>query len=143
MNIIARNNNSLVINLAPTEELHETLLQFCSTEGIIGGTFTGLGAGNLANLAYYNLTTKSYEQHLIEEDLEILSLTGNLGLVNGKPMLHVHGVFGKRDLTTIGGHVSQLRISGACEIHFTTLPTPLVRSFDEATGLNLLCGISQ
>lgn len=143
MNIIVRNDTFLVLNLEPKEELHETLLNFCDAEGIIGGTFTGLGACSSASLAYYNLKSKSYEQHEIVEDLEILSLTGNIGMLDGKSMLHVHGVFGRRGLSTLGGHIFKLRVSGACEIHLTTLPTPLSRSFDEATGLNLLCGITE
>ena len=139
MNIIASHENHIVLNFARGEELLETLLEFCKEKNIIGATLTGLGAGDSMTLAYYNLATKSYERHEIAEEVEILSLTGNLGALNGKNMLHIHGVFGRRDLSTFGGHIFSLRVSGACEIHLTTLDVPLHRLHDEATGLNLLC----
>lgn len=138
MNIIASSENLFVLNLARGEELHETLRAFCKEAHIVGATFTGLGASDRADLAYYNFSTKSFERHHVDEELEILSLNGNLGTLKGEKILHIHGVFGRRNLSTLGGHVFELRVSGACEIHLTAFPGPLTRTFDEVTGLNLL-----
>lgn len=139
MQVIYSNEKQVVLNLARGEELFEVLLSWCKENNIAGATLTGLGAADQLELAYYNMQTKAYERHIIDEEVEILSLTGNLGTLEAQKMLHIHGVFGKRDLTTFGGHVFKLRVSGACEIHLTTLPSNLKRSFDETTGLNLLC----
>ncbi|OGI19979.1 MAG: hypothetical protein A3J06_04625 [Candidatus Moranbacteria bacterium RIFCSPLOWO2_02_FULL_48_19] len=139
MQVIASHGNQFVFNLARGEELFETLLSWCKENNIAGATLTGLGAADELELAYYHLPTQTYERHQINEEVEILSLNGNLGTLKGEKMLHIHGVFGKRDLSTFGGHLFRLRVSGACEIHLTVLPAPLNRSFDEKTGLNLLC----
>lgn len=141
MQVIASHENHFVFNLARGEELFETLLSWCKENAIAGATFTGLGAADQLKLAYYHLPTQTYERHQIEEEVEILSLNGNLGTLKGEKMLHIHGVFGKRDLSLFGGHLFRLRVSGACEIHLTALPQFLQRSYDEETGLNLLCRI--
>lgn len=141
MQTIASHENQYVFNLARGEELFETLLAWCRDHDIAGGTLTGLGAADQLELAYYHLPTKTYERHPIQEEVEILSLNGNFGTLQGEKMLHIHGVFGKRDLSTFGGHLFKLRVSGACEIHFTALAYPLNRTPDEITGLNLLCPV--
>lgn len=139
--MIASHENQFVFNLARGEELFETLLSWCRENAIAGATFAGLGAADQLELAYYHLPTQTYERHQIYEEVEILSLNGNLGTLKGEKMLHIHSIFGKRDLSAFGGHLFKLRVSGACEIHLTVLPAPLQRAFDEKTGLNLLCRI--
>lgn len=139
MQTIASDKNRFVFNLARGEELFATLLLWCRENAIAGATFTGLGAADQLELAYYHLPTQTYERHQIDEEVEILSLNGNLGTLKGEKTLHIHGVFGKRDLATFGGHLFKLRVSGACEIHLTVLPVSLHRAFDKETGLNLLC----
>ncbi|MDO8565859.1 MAG: DNA-binding protein [Candidatus Moranbacteria bacterium] len=141
MQMIASHENQFVFNLARGEELFETLLSWCRENTVAGATLTGLGAADQLELAYYHLPTQTYERHQINEDVEILSLNGNLGTLKDEKMLHIHGVFGKRDLSVFGGHLFKLRVSGACEIHLTVLPSPLHRVFDKETGLNLLCRV--
>lgn len=141
MDLITSHRNHHVFNLARGEELFTTLISWCQDNDLSGGTLTGLGATDQIELAYYHLPTKTYERHVINEEVEILTLQGNLGTLASKPILHIHGVFGKRDLSTFGGHLFKLRVSGACEIHFNSFTTPLPREHDEETGLNLLCRI--
>src|SRR5436305_1956510 len=117
MKLIAAEDNVYIFDLARGEELIETLVKWCQQKKIAGATLTGLGAADKLELAYYNLASKSYEQHTTVEEVEILSLTGNLGELNSEKMLHIHGVFGRKDLSTFGGHVFSLCVSGACEIY--------------------------
>ena len=94
MKVIASDENRFVLNIARGEELFETFLAWAKQEGIQGATMTGLGAADRLELAYYDLTTKKYERHTIKEEVEILSLTGNLALLEGARVLHFHGTFG-------------------------------------------------
>lgn len=139
MRTVASEEGRYVFNLARGEELFEVLRAHCKKEGVAGATLTGLGAADKLELAYYNLHTKTYERHQRAEEVEILSLVGNVGAIAGEQILHIHGVFGRRDLATFGGHLFALRVSGACEIHLTTFKTSFERAFDKETGLNLLC----
>lgn len=141
MNIIAAEGKRYVLNLARGEELFLVLASWCQEKKIEGATLTGLGAASNLEIAYYNLETKTYERQIITEDVEILSLTGNVAMLGEKTALHIHGVFGRRDLSTFGGHVFALTVSGACELHIEIFESSMTRAHDEVTGLNLLCGI--
>jgi predicted DNA-binding protein with PD1-like motif len=139
MQVIARDAGRHVLSLARGEELFEALLTFASREGFAGATLTGLGAADRLELAYYDLRGKAYVRQPMDEEVEILSLIGNFARLDGEPALHIHGVFGRRNFSTFGGHLFSLRVSGACEIHLDALAAPIGRAHDEATGLNLLC----
>ena len=141
MQVVVSEQGRFVLNMARGEELLATLMAWLKSEGVTGATFTGLGAADSLELAYYNLGTKTYERHTVEEEVEILSLTGNVATLKGEVALHIHGVFGRKDLSTFGGHLFSLKVSGACEIHLATFAKPFVRMYDEATGLNLLCSV--
>ena len=41
----------------------------------------------------------------ITQQVEVISLVGDIGLVNRKPVVHAHGVVGLEDGTTRGGHI--------------------------------------
>lgn len=138
MQTIARSNNTMVLSLARGEELFSSLLGWAEKENISGALFTGIGATDMLEIAYYNIAGKTFERQTIQQEVEIVSLTGNLGHLNNGRALHIHGVFSRRDLSTFGGHLFSARISGACELHVTTLPSRLERAYDEQTGLNLL-----
>lgn len=139
MQIIGSEAGKYVFNLARGEELFSTLLSWCEAEGVQGATLTGLGAADEMEIAYYHLGTKTFERQTVTDEVEILSLQGNLAMLDGKRALHIHAVLGRRDLSTFGGHLFLLRVSGACEIHLTTFPDAFLRKPDAATGLNLLC----
>ncbi|MDO8572973.1 MAG: DNA-binding protein [bacterium] len=130
-----------ILNIERGEELLSSLRAFLDKEKIKAGYFTGLGAAEVLELAYYNLSTKKFERHTIREDVEILSLVGNIAILKNERIIHIHGTFGRKDLSVLGGHIFSLHISGACEIHLIKLPGEMTRAYDEATGLNLLCSI--
>lgn len=143
----ADESKKYILTIKRGEEVFTELLKFIKEENINCATFNGLGATDKIEIAYYNLQTKEYEKQIIEEELELLNINGNLAWIldqeikTYKPVLHIHGVFGKRNLETLGGHLFSLRISGACEIHLTSYPKKILREFDEETGLNLICKI--
>ena len=139
MIIACHEKDTYVLNIERGEELFSSLRQFLDKEYIMAGYFTGLGAAGELDIAYYDLATKKFERHVIKEDVEILSLVGNIARLGDETIIHVHGTFGKRDLSVFGGHLFSLQVSGACEIHLTKLSKTMSRAYDGATGLNLLC----
>ena len=66
VHVISSNDNQFVLSFARGEELFESLLSWCEEKGITGATFTGLGAADQLELAYYHLPSKSYERQNIE-----------------------------------------------------------------------------
>lgn len=132
------NKNGDIVVLQRGEELHTSLIAYAREHGLTSAWVTGLGGAGMMTLGYYNFETREYEWHDVDSDVEIVNLTGNLSIVDGEPFWHIHGTFGRADLTTIGGHVRELTVSLTCELHITPLETPMTRRFDDETGLKLL-----
>ena len=138
--MIHTEGGTYTLNARRGEELMAGITAFCKEKGIEAAHLTGLGAAKEITIAYYNLGTKSYEKHTVTEDVEILSLVGNVGVKEGGELVvHIHGTFGKRDLTVVGGHVFEIQIGGAGEIHLVTFSGAINRAYDEETGLTLMC----
>jgi len=125
------------------EDLMAELKAYAKKHQIASAWVNILGACAEVTLAYYDLHTKTYEKHVIKEDLEILGVMGNIAQMNDEPALHLHGTFGKRDLSVIGGHIFFMIISASGETHLQLFTEKIERRFDEKTGLNLMqCAVS-
>lgn len=120
------------------DDVIKDLASFCQEKGIGAGFFTGLGASQTVTISYYNLHTKTYLDKTISEDLEIVSLTGNIAKMEGKIIIHSHGAFSDSKYTSFAGHVKKLIVSTTCELHLTILKENITRGFDKKTGLNLM-----
>jgi len=127
------------LRLERDDELTETLTRLAKREGITFATFAGLGAASSARLAYFDVDTRQYETHDLAEQFEVVSLTGNVALRDGRPFVHAHAVLGRRDLSTIGGHVMALLARPTIEIALRREAAEIVRLPDEESGLALLC----
>jgi predicted DNA-binding protein with PD1-like motif len=116
----------------------ETLTRFLDAEQIEFANVSAAGAVAWARLAYWNASSRTYEEREFEEQLEIVSFEGNSSLKDDRPFLHVHGVFARSDFTTIGGHVKELRVHPTLELWLRTEPVPVRRVHDAGSGLDLL-----
>jgi len=121
------------------EELHTQLNNWAQQSSCKSAWLTGLGGASGITLGYYDLAGKTYHWQTFDEELEILSLTGNLSIVDGQPFWHIHGTFGRADYSVIGGRIKELTIGLTGELHITPLAPDITREYDAATGLKLLC----
>lgn len=133
-------SGSLVI-LERGEELHRQLRQFAVQNNLRSGWVAGLGGAARVTLGFYDIETKEYLWQEFVESLEIVSLSGNLAIIDNEPFWHIHGVFSGHDYQAIGGHVKELIVGLTGELHITPLEVPITRKYDEATGLKLMCPI--
>lgn len=74
----------------------------------------------------------------LDEQVELLSLIGDVALGDGEPQVHAHAVVGKRDGTAHGGHLLQARVRPTCEVVLTESPTHLRKEFDASAGIALI-----
>lgn len=116
-----------VVALEPGEELIRSLIRFARREEVEAGALTGLGAVRGVELGFYDLARQAYERRRLDEELEACALVGNLALVDGEPFPHVHGVFGRRDCTVVGGHVFEAVCSVTLELAVQTSAPAWVR----------------
>jgi len=138
MKRILQDNNTYVISGKRGEELIGGIKEFCKEYRIEAAFFHVIGAASEVELAWYDLGAKQYVTALFQENLEVVSLTGNVSKLGNDLVVHSHGVFSSKTMETKGGHANKIVISGACEIVLTRIEGSLDRVYDDKTGLNLL-----
>jgi predicted DNA-binding protein with PD1-like motif len=125
-------------SLEAGDRVPESIVAVASRERIRTGLVVGIGRVKEVRLSYFNQQTKRYEEHDYEEEMEVASLLGDISLKDKKPFLHVHGTFGRRDMSVIGGHVVSAVVSPLLEFAITPTRNKAVRAFDESLGLNVI-----
>ena len=120
------------------EKFVETFTSFCESKGIGTAHFTALGAAEEVELGFYDLPTKTYSFRLFESPMELVSMTGNISLVDGQPFIHAHGVFSDKEFKTVEGHVKDLVVGPTIEIFLTPMDLEIERKMNDRVGLKLL-----
>ena len=121
------------------DELAGGLATFAKEQGLSGATFTAIGGLSSARLAWFNWESKKYEPSVtLDEQVELLSLIGNVALKDGEPVVHAHAVVGKKDGTAHGGHLLEAHIRPTCELVLTLSRTSLQKVVDPESGLALI-----
>jgi len=114
------------------------LVAFAEEHDLSASHFTAIGAFRQALLGFYNLAEQRFEEIPVEEQTEVVSMTGNVARYDGAPQVHVHVVLGRRDGSTVGGHVLGATVNPTLEMMLIETPGTLQRCHDEATGLPLI-----
>ena len=120
------------------EALAVKLLQWLARHRIGYATLTGLGAVSSATVAYWNAETREYEHHLLDEQLEVVSLIGNVSVKDGAPFTHIHVTLGGPDLSIRGGHFIDAKVHPNLEMWVRPESAGLPRTLDEGSGLYLM-----
>jgi len=129
---------TFVLVLATGDEPIGTLTSFAAEQRLGASHFTAIGAFERAVVAYFDWSTKEYRKIRIDEQVEVLSLIGDITIDRSKPKVHAHVVLGKSDATAHGGHLIEAAVRPTLEIVSTELPRHLHRRFDPASGLALI-----
>ena len=138
MKIVLQEKDRYFLRFETGDEAISVLTDFCYREAINSAYFTAIGACSEVILSYYDLENKKYEDHEFKTDLEITSVTGNVGILNGAIAIHAHGVFSGADMVGKSGHIKKLIISATGEIMLQKFEGKIERAYDEKTGLNLI-----
>jgi uncharacterized protein len=116
----------------------EDILAIARKERVGTAGVEAIGGVNRLKLAYFNSGAKRYEEHEFEEFFEVTGLLGNITTKEGKPFLHAHGTFGRRDLRVIGGHVISATVFPVLEVAITPTKNRAFREYDESLGLSVI-----
>lgn len=119
------------------DEVYTALNEFATRHQVAGGRFTALGAVKGVKVGWLDLSRKKYKIINIDEQVEIVSLLGDIGVAAGKPAIHGHVVVSRSDGSTRGGHLIHAITSPTVEVIIDTYPTPLPKSPDEQSGMTL------
>jgi uncharacterized protein len=132
-----RDGSRVFVRLEMGDEVHSSLVGIAERERISGAWLSGIGAASEVELGYYDLERKDYDRAKIDGDVEIVSASGSLGLVEGKPFVHIHAVVSDRNCETRGGHLFRAVTAATLEFLILIAADPIERTRDEATALNL------
>lgn len=132
------NHRRYVVILDEGDEIVASLSRFAEEHAVKACSIMGLGGLQHATLAYYDRARREYDPIPIAEQVELLSLNGNITQFEGKPKVHVHAAIGKRDGTAHGGHVLDAHVWPTVEIVLEELPGEIFRKMNEACGLPLI-----
>lgn len=120
------------------DEVAGGLLQFAKENRLAGAHFTAIGAFRHVTLGYFDWQKKEYVPIVVDDQVEVLSLIGDIALQQGEPKVHAHVVVGLSDGTTRGGHLMKARVRPTLEVIISESPQHLRREFDESAGLALI-----
>jgi len=120
------------------DEVIANVERFANDHGLSAARFTAIGAFQQVTLGYFDWERKDYERIAFDEQLEVLSLIGDVALDGTKAKVHAHVVLGRRDATALGGHLLEARVRPTLEVLLVESPGYLRRTCDPASGLTLI-----
>lgn len=131
-------SRTFVVVFERGERVMGPLLEFLKAESITAARLTGIGALEAVTLGYFDWEKKEYEQHKVHNQVELLSLAGDVALKDSEPQVHAHVVLGCRDTSTLGGHLLDATVRPTLELIIEDTPAQLRKTVDPESGLALI-----
>jgi predicted DNA-binding protein with PD1-like motif len=120
------------------DEVIGSLKQFATEQRLLASHFTAIGALSDAVVGFFDPEEKDYNRIAMREQMEVLSLAGDVTIESNLPKIHAHVVVGKSDGTAHGGHLIEAHVFPTLELILVESPKFLKRRFDQETGLALI-----
>ena len=100
------------IRLERDDEIHSCLKKFCEDNNIQGGIIYGIGT--MSYVKVYAVAANSGPdkiEQVFEEPMELVYALGNASMINDKHLIHLHVTIGRKDKSTVSGHLLEGKIS--------------------------------
>jgi uncharacterized protein len=120
------------------DEAVGALTAFAREQKLSAAHFTAIGALSDVTLGFFDRARMEYRKIPVTEQVEVLSLIGDIALDGREPKVHAHIVVGKSDGTAHGGHLIAAHVWPTLELILTASPGHLRRKSDPETGLALI-----
>src|ERR1700721_2135311 len=120
------------------DEAFSGLLEFAEKYHVTSAHFTAIGAVDGATVGWFDPQRKMYKKIPINGQHEVIGMSGDIALYEGKPVVHTHMLVGNPDGTTSGGHLLEAYVSPTLEVMVTVDPVTTQKRFDPATDLTLI-----
>ena len=135
----SQNGKTFALIFSTGDEVVAGLTDFAKQHRIGGARFTAIGAFRDVTLGYFDWERKEYKKIPLHEQVEVLSLIGDVALdEKGGPKLHAHVVVGRSDGSTRGGHLVDASVRPTLEVILIESPRHLQRRHDPESGLALI-----
>ena len=132
-------NKTFAVVFEPGEEVIAGLLRFATEKDLAGAHLTAIGAFERVTLGFFEFEKKEYKKIQIGEQVELMSLVGNIARgEGGTPKIHAHVVVGKSDGTAHGGHLLEAFVRPTLEVVVVESANHLCRKMRPELGVALL-----
>ena len=130
----------IIARLERDEDILKTLEKVAKSHSITSGQLSLIGAVQGIKLGYFDVEGNVYTHFIVEEDLEVVSCSGNIAtLADGSLIVHAHMIASDRNGKCYGGHLMEgCKVSATIEVYIQEVEGNVYRGRDELTGLNLL-----
>jgi hypothetical protein len=120
------------------DEAYSGLQEFAEKYHVTSAHFTAIGALNGAIVGWFDPQRKMYKKIPISGQHEVIGMSGDIALYQGRPVVHTHMVVGGPDGTTHGGHLLEAYVSPTLEVMVTVDPVAMRKRLDPETNLTLI-----
>lgn len=137
--LLEQQPKTYILTFYTGDELAAGLKQFAVEEKLAGSSFKAIGAFSSVRLGWFDWGTKEYRPSVVfDEQVELVSLIGDIALNEGKPQVHAHVVVAKSDGSAHGGHLMEAHVRPTCEVVLIESPEKLYKQIDPESGLALI-----
>jgi len=129
---------TVVLVFEQGDHVMPVLKQWCAGEQVTAAHFTAIGAFEEVTVAWFDWEAKEYREIQIKEQVEVITLAGDVALKDDAPAVHAHIVVGRWDATTRGGHFVDGVVRPTLELVLQETPAHLRKRNDAESGLALI-----
>jgi uncharacterized protein len=129
---------SYVLIFAKGDEIISGLTEFAQKYNVNTAHFTAIGNATAARFGFFNNDRKMFKVIPISEPSEVSSLNGNIAVLNGNPVVHIHANVAMKDGIVRGGHLLELITGPTLEVFLTVEPTTLFKKVNPKYGAGLI-----
>jgi predicted DNA-binding protein with PD1-like motif len=134
----AGGERTFMVVFAAGDELLAGITEFAEQQHIAAARVTGIGAVSRATLAWLDVEKKAYKPIVVNEQVEVTSMVGDIAELNGKPSVHLHLTVAHRDGSVTGGHLIEAYTRPTLEVLVTEYPKGLHKELDPEAGMTLI-----
>jgi uncharacterized protein len=121
--LLAEDPKTYAVIFETGDEISAGLTRFASEQKLADSSFKAIGALSSVELAWLDWKTRKYQPSVVlDEQVELVSLIGDIALKDGEPQVHAHVVVAKSDGTAHGGHLLEAHVRPTCEVVLTGGP---------------------
>jgi len=130
---------TFVLMFEKGDEVVRELEHFAKKNRIAGAQLSAMGAFSDITLACFDWKTNRYKRAVeIRQQVQLVSLVGDIVQAKGQPAVHCFVVVAKQDGAVFGGHLVQAHVRPALEVILIEASQLFQRRYEAEIGLALL-----
>jgi hypothetical protein len=113
----------VVLSLDHGDDIHGSIREVCRKEQITNGSLEGFGGISRIKVGIWNNHTDGYDYLEVDDrDMEIISMIGNVTMLNDEAFTHIHVTVSDNSFRVFGGHLVDGTIQNLAEVVIHIIP---------------------